>query len=71
MYPVNPVCRGKKKYNTALAKKILQWVKMFQHLLEQLIGQSFDLAKLEGDKTDVPRGTRSGEGTEGTDGCWD
>lgn len=55
VYPDNPVCRGK-THNTTLAKKIVQWVKMFQLLLEQL--NPFDLAKLEGDKTDVPRGTR-------------
>lgn len=53
-----------KKLNTALAKKILQWEKKFQHSLKQFIGDFFDLAELEGD-TGVPKGTRYGEGYRG------
>ena len=52
------------KLNTALAKKILQWEKKFQHSLKHFIGEVFDLTELEGD-TGVPKGTRYGEGYRG------
>lgn len=53
-----------KQLNTALAKKVLQWEKKFQHSLKQFIGDSFDLAEPEGD-TGVPKRTRYGEGYRG------
>lgn len=54
-----------KNLNTDLAKKILQWEKMFRHLLKQFIGYSFDLAKFEGDQAGVAEGTRYGGGYRG------